>query len=425
MSEHGVMIVGAGIGGLTAALSLHAAGIECVIVEAAPELHPLGVGINLQPHAVRELTELGLADELAAGAVATTFMTFTDRHGGEIVSMPRGRLAGYHWPQYSIHRGALQTILLAAVTERLGAGSVRLGTRFEGFTQDATGTTVTVQDVATRQKRREQVDVLVGADGINSTVRAALHPSGGPLRWSGIQMWRGTAEAEPVLNGSTVLVAGSNLAARFISYHISADNPRLINWVAEVKLGEPGVLEHASWGKRGHVEDVVPHFADWKYPHLDIAALIEATPRILEYPMVDRDPLPRWGHRRATLLGDAAHPMYPIGSNGGSQAILDARVLARWLATDADPATALAGYEAERRPPTSALVLAHRSLPIEKTIRLVLERAPDGFDDIADVLSADERAALIKAQQGITDTDVQTLNDRRSWSVAPLACTSC
>ncbi|GAA3593732.1 flavin-dependent oxidoreductase [Nonomuraea rosea] len=408
------MIVGGGIGGLTTALSLHAAGLECVVVEAAGPLRPLGVGINLQPHAVRELSELGLDDVLAELGVETSFMTIADRHGNVILALPRGRAAGYRWPQYSIHRGELQMALLAAVEER--AGPVRTGVRFEGFEQDGDGVSVTLRQGG--RVLRERVDVLVGADGLQSAVRARLHdPAGDPLLWDGIRMWRGVARGEPILDGATVLAGGSNATSKFVTYHISVREPRLINWVAEVKVAEPGAVPEADWSRAGSLDDVAVHFADWKYPLADIPALLTATERILEYPMVDRNPLPHWGEGRVTLLGDAAHPMYPVGSNGGSQAVLDARVLARCLATDGDPARALAAYEEERRPPTSALVLAHRALPIEQTIRLVTERAPGGFCDIADVLTEQELAGMAAAQRRISDADVRALNTRESWSV--------
>ncbi|WP_240196949.1 FAD-dependent monooxygenase [Nonomuraea lactucae] len=410
-----ILIIGAGIGGLTTALSLRAAGLDCVVVDSATALRPLGVGINLQPHAVRELTELGLGERLAATGVETTFMTFTDRFGGEILALPRGRSAGYRWPQYSIHRGELQMILLAAVKERVGP--VRLGTRFETLRQDGDEVEVVLRDVTTGEALRERADVVVGADGVHSAVRARLHPGDDPLVWGGIRMWRGTAKGGPVMDGATVLVAGSNRSAKFVAYHISAADPRLVNWVAEVKVDEPGVVKEADWSRTGGLEDVARHYARWEHRHLDIRGLLAASERILEYPMCDREPLAWWGEGRVTLLGDAAHPMYPIGSNGGSQAVLDARVLARCLATSDDPAAALAAYEAERRPPTSALLLAHRSLPIEATISLVAERAPGGFADIADVLTAEELASMAAAQHGITDVDVRALNERESWSV--------
>ncbi|MFG1616905.1 FAD-dependent monooxygenase [Nonomuraea wenchangensis] len=408
------MVVGGGVGGLATALSLAAAGLECVVVEAARTIRPLGVGINLQPHAVRELTELGLAGRLAALGVETSSMTFADRHGNVILALPRGRAAGYRWPQYSIHRGELQLALLTAV-EECGV-PVRTGVRFEDCAQDGDDVLVTLRG-ADGQVLRERVDVLVGADGVQSAVRARLHPAGDPLLWAGIRMWRGVAEADPILDGATVLVGGSNTAGKFVTYHISAANPRLVNWVAEVKVAEPGQVAAADWSREGSLSDVAPHFARWAYAPADIRALLAATSRILEYPMVDREPLPRWGEGRVTLLGDAAHPMYPIGSNGGSQAVLDARVLARCLASYDDPAEALSAYEDERLPPTSALVRAHRSLPVEETIALVTERAPDGFRDVADVLTEAELAAMAAAQRAISDADVRALNERESWSV--------
>ncbi|MFI6508163.1 flavin-dependent oxidoreductase [Streptosporangium sp. NPDC050855] len=449
-----VLIIGGGVGGLTAALSLHAAGIGCAVAESAAELRPLGVGINLQPHAVRELTELGLGDELARLGVPTSSMRFTDRFGGTILSMPRGRAAGYDWPQYSVHRGELQMLLLSAVRERLGAGAVRTGLRLEDFEQDpgraaernpgqgsgrgfeqgfeqgsgrdsgrseagVGGVTAWLRDVRTGERLTERADVLVGADGIHSTVRARLHPGDGPLLWNGIRMWRGTAEAEPFLDGTTMVVAGSNLSAKFVAYPVSA-RPRgraLINWVAEVVTAGPGPVPAADWSRPGRLRDVLPHFDGWRLPYLDVPALVSASERILEYPMVDKDPLPEWGTGRVTLLGDAAHPMYPVGANGGSQAVLDARVLARELAGAADPAAGLAAYEKERRTATTGLVLAHRELPMERTIALVAERAPGGFDDIADVLTPRELADMAAAQQRITDVDVSALNARPSWSV--------
>jgi 2-polyprenyl-6-methoxyphenol hydroxylase-like FAD-dependent oxidoreductase len=396
------MVVGAGIGGLTTALCLRAAGLDCVVVEAAEVLRPLGLGINLQPHAVQVLAELGLADELAQSGVETTFMTFTDRFGGEILALPCGRSAGHEWPQYSVHRGELQMILLAAVARQVGP--VRTGVRLVDFEQDGDGVAVTLRDNASGVVRRERVDVLVGADGVQSSVRARLHPEGDPLRWGGIRMWRGVAEADPIFDRATVLVAGSNLAGKFVMYHISAGEPRLVNWVAEVKVAEPGTVAEADWSREGRLEEVAAHFADWDYPHADIQGLLAASPRILEYPMVDRDPLPFWGHGRVTLLGDAAHPMYPVGSNAGSQAVVDAHTLARCLASCADPVEGLAAYEAERRPPTSALTLEHRALPMEETISLVTERAPHGFDRITDVLTKEELAAMAGAQQGISSS---------------------
>ncbi|MFE3450682.1 flavin-dependent oxidoreductase [Nonomuraea sp. NPDC059194] len=419
------LIVGAGIGGLTTALSLHAAGIDCVVVDSVTQLRPLGVGINLQPHAVRELTELGLGDKLAETGVRTSYMTFTDRFGGVVVALPRGLSAGYRWPQFSIHRGELQLLLLDAVVERLGPDAVRTATAFEDVEQDDDHVEGVLRDVRSGQITRERADVLVGADGIHSAVRAKLNPVGDPLHWTGVRMWRGVCEAEPILDGSTVLVAGSSLQAKMVAYPISARASAagrpLINWVAEAPVADRSAAGEADWTRKGRLEDVLAHFADWKYPHCDVRALIEGSARILEYPMVDRQPLARWQSGRVTLLGDAAHPMYPVGSNGGSQAVLDARVLARCLATAPDVVTGLAAYEGERREETAALTLAHRSLPMDEAMKMISERAPEGFDDIADVLTTEELAAVAGNQHRLTDQDVEALNTRPSWSVAPRA----
>ena len=335
-----VVVAGAGIGGLSAALSLHAAGIDATVIDSAASLRPLGVGINLMPHAVRELTELGLGDELEATGIPTAEMVHFDRHGNRIWGFASGRNIGYRWPQYSIHRGELQMILLAAVRARLGPDAVRTGTAFTGFSESSSQVAVRVRDRSSGVTSVLRADVLVGADGLYSGVRAQLHPGEPPPRWGGIMMWRGVVEGAPFLTGRTVAVAGANAALKFVAYPISRQAERrgraLINWVAEVML-PASRLDTADWDRTGRVEDVLPWFADWKFGWLDVPALITGAPRILEYPMVDRDPLPSWGTGRVTLLGDAAHPMYPIGANGGSQAVVDARVLAWSLARACPP----------------------------------------------------------------------------------------
>ncbi|MDL4774738.1 MULTISPECIES: flavin-dependent oxidoreductase [Thermomonosporaceae] len=413
-----VLIVGAGVGGLTAALSLHAAGIEALVVEASASLRPLGVGINLLPHATRELTELGLGDAMTSTAIATAEMVHFDRHGGRIWGEPRGLALGYDWPQYSIHRGELQMILLDAVLDRLGPGSVRTASVLEGFEQDADGVRAHVLDRIAGTGAEIHADVLVGADGLHSSVRAQLHPGEpGPL-WNGIRMWRGVAEGEPFLTGRTMAVAGSNAAAKLVVYPISIRRP-LINWVAEIRTDD-GMGPHrpADWNRGGRLEDVLPYYADWRFPWLDVPALLARTPRVLEYPMVDRDPLPFWTRGRVTLLGDAAHPMYPIGSNGGSQAVLDARVLAHELARCGDPGAGLAAYERARRETVNAIVLACRDMPADRVLQTVAERAPDGFDRIEDVLTAEELESIGSAYQRTSFSDAKALNTRPSLSVA-------
>jgi len=412
-----VIVAGAGIGGLTAALSLHAAGIDVLVIDAAITLRPLGVGINLMPHAVRELTELGLGDELAATGIPTAEHVHFDRHGNRIWSFASGLSIGYRWPQYSIHRGELQMILLDAVRARLGADAVRTGTVVSEFTESPSGLRVRARDRRSGTVSALPADVLIGADGLYSAVRAQLHPNEPPPCWSGIMMWRGVVEGAPFLTGRTVAVAGANAALKFVAYPVSRQaelrGRALVNWVAEVKV-PGGSATAADWNRRGRLEDVLPWFADWKFGWLDVPALIAGAPRILEYPMVDRDPLPSWGAGRVTLLGDAAHPMYPIGANGGSQAILDARVLAWSLARAADPADGLAAYEAARRETVNAIVLANRDMPADRLLHLVSVRAPDGFSRIEDVLSDVELAAFDRAYRSTTLPDVAALNSRPS-----------
>ncbi|TMQ91848.1 flavin-dependent oxidoreductase [Actinomadura soli] len=417
-----VLIVGAGIGGLTCALSLHKAGVETLVVDASARLRPLGVGINLLPHAVRELTELGLGGELADLGIPTGEMVHFDRHGGRIWGEPRGRALGYDWPQYSIHRGDLQMALLDAVRARLGKDAVRAGTLFEGFEQDGTRVRARLLDRASGTAGTAAADVLIGADGLHSAVRAQLNPDEPAPLWNGIRMWRGVTEGDPFLTGRTLAVAGSNTASKMVVYPISRRAERrgraLLNWVAEVRLPDDRLDTTADWNRKGRLEDVLPYYAGWTFDWLDVPAMLAGSAEILEYPMVDRDPLDRWTSGRVTLLGDAAHPMYPIGSNGGSQAVLDARVLAHELARAADPAEGLLGYERARRETVNAIVLACRDMPADRILHAVGERAPDGFDAIEDVLTPEELETITGAYRRTSFDDVEALNTRPSYSVS-------
>jgi 5-methylphenazine-1-carboxylate 1-monooxygenase len=419
------LIVGAGISGLTTALSLHAAGADVVVVDAVRTLLPLGVGINLQPHAVRELTELGLGDALAATGIPTREMTRYDRHANQVVTDPRGRFAGYAWPQYSIHRGELQMLLLDAVIDRLGSDAVRTGLVFESAEQDAHGVEARLHARTGGAPLSVRADVLIGADGISSAVRRQLHPDEGDPLWNGIRMWRGITETDPYLSGRTMIVAGGHRHGRIVCYPISKaaeDQGRaLVNWVAEVRVTAETRIETdaAGWTHTGRLEDVLPYFADWRFDWLDVPRLIKESPQILEYPMVDRDPLPWWSRGRITLVGDAAHPMYPIGANGGSSAVIDARVLAWELAHAGDPVTGLQAYERSRLPEANAVVRACRDMTADRLLDTVAERAPDGFTDITDVLTAEELADLRDGWRRTTDMDVEALNSRPSWAPPP------
>ncbi len=410
-----IVIVGGGIGGLTTALSLHAIGLRDIhIVESAPEILPLGVGINLLPHAVRELTELGLADDLAELGVATADLSYYDAHGSLIWSEPRGTAAGYHWPQYSIHRGSLQQLLLDRTIERLGAEAVRTGTRVSaarsrGAAAEFTATTEAGPVV-------ESADVIVAADGIKSAVRSQRYPDEGAPDWNGSVLWRGTSRAKPFLSGRSMIMSGHR-AQKFVAYPISApapDGTQLINWIAEESLPDRS-FEREDWNRRVDVATFASDFAEWRFDWLDIPELIDSAGSVYEYPMVDRPALDTWTDGRVTLLGDAAHPTYPIGSNGSSQAILDARVLAFALATR-DTDDALRFYEAERLPRTRALQEANRAMGPESVMQLVHERAPEGFANIDTIVAPDEREQIAGGYKRIAGFHPGDLNARRSWT---------
>jgi 5-methylphenazine-1-carboxylate 1-monooxygenase len=394
-----VLIAGAGIGGLAAALCLHQAGVPVQVVEASPQCKPLGVGINLMPAAVAELTRLGLGPELAAIGVPVAEMAHFDRHGNVIWRQPREG-------QYSLHRGELQMLLLDTVQQRLGPAAVRFGLTVQEFTASSADVTVTCHDESTGRRVRLQGDALIGADGLHSAVRATLHPAEGPPVDSGITMWRGIGQGAPFGSGSTVAVYGCNALTKLVVYPISAPGADsgpgdvCLNWVAEVRCPVPppcpvpGPVPGPAPAIRAAL---ISHFADWSLPGLDLTRLFSSSPAILQLPMTDRDPLSHWGRGPVTLLGDAAHPMYPVGSNGASQAILDAPALAMALSTGWPPADALRAYEEERRPVTNAITAACRAMPADAILKLVATRAPGGFSDINAVLTPTELAALYAA----------------------------
>jgi 2-polyprenyl-6-methoxyphenol hydroxylase-like FAD-dependent oxidoreductase len=408
-----ILIAGGGIAGLTAALSLHQIGVPCRVFESVAAPRALGVGINLLPHAVRELTELGLHDALAAQAVATAELAYYNRHGQPIWSEPRGREAGYHWPQFSIHRGTLHLILLAAARERLGAENILTGHHLAGWEETANGVRARFVDRESGASLGDQYGaLLIGADGIHSAVRRALHPGEGAPIWNGAILWRGTTRAEPFLTGRSMIMAGHEFQ-KFVAYPIVGDGG-LINWIAERKFRPDAAWRREDWNRPGVLADFLPAFASWRFDWLDVPTLIAAADACFEYPMVDRDPLERWTFGRVSLLGDAAHPMYPIGSNGASQGVLDARVLAREVRRCGPVTEALLAYEAERRPATSKIVLANRANGPEQVMQMVEQRAPDGFRNIEDVLTQAEREATAAGYKQIAGFDRDALNARGS-----------
>ncbi|HEY4043036.1 MAG TPA: flavin-dependent oxidoreductase [Rhodopila sp.] len=393
-----ILVAGGGIGGLTLALMLHARGIDCQVLEAAAEVRPLGVGINALPHSIRELAALDLLPRLDAIAIRTRQLTYANHLGQLIWSEPRGRFAGHEVPQFSLHRGRLQAMLWQVATERLGSAAPRGGRRLVGYAQRPDGVEATVQDAAGGLKVMAG-EALVGADGIHSTLRAALHPHDPGIRWNGIQMWRGAVDWPAFDGGDSMVIAGDTVA-KLVLYPIGpGETPetRLTNWVIYARVAEAGDPPPAreNWSRLGHY-DAFRHLAERLHlPFIHVARLIQSTGEIFEYPMCDRDPLPWWTQGRVTLLGDAAHPMYPVGSNGASQAILDARCLSDLLAARPVP-EALAAYEAERLPATAALVASNRVGGPERVINLVASRAPDGFASIEDVATHAELAGIVR-----------------------------
>ena len=393
------VVVGGGIGGLTTALMLHQRGIACEIYEQADAVRELGVGINTLPHAILELKQLGLLERLDEAAIRTFELIYTNRLGQEIWREPRGIDAGYDVPQFSIHRGRLQSVIHKAVVERLGPDAIRTGARLGAFKQDEGGVTGWFFDRAGAHVATARGDILVGADGIHSTVRGALYPGEGPPVWNGLMLWRGATEWPAFLTGRSMIVAGG-LSSKMVVYPIAEgwrQGIKLTNWAVVAKIGDGGVPPRKEdWSRPGRREDLMPHVVRFSIPHLNVQKLIESTPELWEYPMCDRDPLPRWTHGRVTLLGDAAHPMYPVGSNGASQAILDARCLADHLVRAEHPMQALAAYERDRLPPTAEIVRSNRKGGPEGVIDAVEALAPDGFTDIEAVLPRADREAIVR-----------------------------
>src|SRR6202161_3671949 len=398
-----IIIVGAGIGGLTLGLALHAAGIPCRVFESAAEIKPIGVGINLLPHATRELAALGLEATLARIAIETTDATFFNRFGQLIYQEPLGRAAGYAHPQFSIHRGDLQRVLLDAFRSRAGHDRLLATHHCIAVEQDEAGVSVHFSDGpggANRSVVRGRV--AIACDGITSSIRKRLFPDEGEPRYSGVNMWRGVTRWKPMLSGASMVRAGCLSHGKMVIYpirHAGEDGLQPINWVAEI---ETPVYRKRDWNRPGSIGDFIGAFADWHFDWLDVPAFIHAADSVLEFPMVDQDPLPRWTFGRITLLGDAAHPMVPRGSNGAGQAILDARALTAALLEHGDAVAALTAYEKQRLEATTRVVLTNRSNPPDAILREVFERTRDRpFDAIEDVISRDELVALSEGYKRI------------------------
>jgi 5-methylphenazine-1-carboxylate 1-monooxygenase len=409
-----VIIIGAGIGGLTLALMLQRAGIACRVFEAAPEMRPIGVGINLLPHAMRELAELGLEAALAGRGVLTSEAVFFNRFGQLIYCEPLGRAAGYDWPQISIHRGDLQAVLLDAFRERIGPDRLVLGALCTGASQDDDRAVADFSAVGTgRALPAARGDVVIGCDGIHSRIRSQLLPDeGGPI-YSGVNMWRGVTVWPPILSGASMIRAGWFVPAKLVLYpirdRIDPQGRQLVNWVVEIATPN---YAHWNWSRPGQLGDFLPAVGDWHFDWLDVPEFLQQSELILEYPMVDKNPLPRWSFGRITLLGDAAHPMYPRGSNGAGQAILDARALADSLAANpGDPVRALQEYETLRLGATAEIVRTNRTAPPDAILGEVYRRTGDRpFRAIEDVISLEEIAAISESYKQIAGYDHSALD---------------
>jgi 2-polyprenyl-6-methoxyphenol hydroxylase-like FAD-dependent oxidoreductase len=413
MNPPPVVIAGAGIGGLALALTLHEIGVSCLVLESVPELKPLGVGINLQPNAVRELYEMGFGPaDLDRIGVQTQEFALVGLNGKDVYAEPRGLKAGYRWPQYSVHRGGLQMMLYKATVDRLGEGAVRTGVRVTGYRNHPGGVKVQVES---RAAGRQDIDgaLLIGADGLHSAVRAQMHPKQPPIQWGGAILWRGVTRGAPIRTGASFVGFGTH-RHRVVFYPISGRDPASgladINWIAEITVDNSGGWQNGDWNKKVRHEDFMHHFEDWTYDWIDVPALLRGAADVYEYPMIDRDPVPTWVDGRAALLGDAAHVMYPTGSNGGSQAIIDARVLGAALLAHGVTPAALADYDGKLCKDVSALVLRNRGAGPFGLLNLLDERCGGVFDDIEKVIPRAERDEFMRGYRAVAGFAMEKLN---------------
>jgi 2-polyprenyl-6-methoxyphenol hydroxylase-like FAD-dependent oxidoreductase len=409
-----VIIAGGGIGGLATALTLHQIGVPCIVFESVRELRPLGVGINLQPNAVRELHDLGITrEDLDRVGLPAKEWALVGLNGNDVYSEPRGLLAGYDWPQYAVHRGQFHMLLHEKLAERVGPEAVRLGNRVTGYRKNPDGSVNALIVHPDGSTSEASGALLVGADGIHSMVRAQMHPTQPPIHWGGAVMWRGTTWAKPIRTGSSFVGLGTH-RHRIVFYPISPPDPQtglsMINWIAEVTMDNTEGWKHSDWFRLARTEDFVHHFEDWIWDWLDVPALIRQADSAFENPMIDRDPVPTWQDGPVALLGDAAHAMYPTGSNGGSQAIVDARVLGAAMVEHGVTQKALAAYDDKLCGPISQLILRNRGAGPFGLLNIVDERCGGIFDNIDDVIPPAERAEFMARYKAAAGLAIENLN---------------
>jgi 2-polyprenyl-6-methoxyphenol hydroxylase-like FAD-dependent oxidoreductase len=414
MAQPLVMIAGGGIGGLATALTLHQIGVPCVVFESVRELKPLGVGINIQPNAVRELHDLGIgADQLDTVGIPAREWALVGLNGNDIYSEPRGLLAGYNWPQYAVHRGLFHVLLYNKFIERAGKDAVRLGCRVTGYENNADGTVTAIIEHADGSVSRETGTLLIGADGIHSAIRAQMHPDQPPIHWGGAIMWRGTTQAKPIRTGSSFVGLGTH-KHRMVIYPISHPDPETglatINWIAEVTLDSTEGWKNSGWFKPVGIDDFIHHFEGWSWDWLDVPSLLRGADIAYENPMIDRDPVSTWRDGNVALMGDAAHAMYPTGSNGASQAVIDARVLGTCLLEHGVTAEALAAFDEKLCGPVSELILRNRGAGPFGLLNMVDERCGGEFENIDDVIPAEERAEFMAKYKAAAGFAIEALN---------------
>jgi 2-polyprenyl-6-methoxyphenol hydroxylase-like FAD-dependent oxidoreductase len=412
--DNPVIIAGGGIGGLATALTLHQIGVPCIVFEAVREMRPLGVGINLQPNAVRELYDLGITEQdLDLVGLPAREWALVGLNGNDIYSEPRGFLAGYNWPQYAVHRGRFHMLLHEKVVERIGPQAVRLGSRVSGYRKNSDGSVSALIERADGSTSETMGTLLIGADGIHSAVRAQMHPAQPPIHWGGAVMWRGTTWAKPIRTGASFVGLGTH-RQRMVFYPISHPDPRtglsMINWIAEVTMDNSEGWKQAGWFRQVPTSDFAHHFENWVWDWLDVPALIGQAESAFENPMIDRDPVSTWRDGPVVLLGDAAHAMYPTGSNGGSQAIVDARILGAAMVEHGVTPEALAAYDDKLCGPISQLILRNRGAGPFGLLNIVDERCGGTFDNIDDVIPPQERAEFMAGYKAAAGFAIEKLN---------------
>lgn len=414
MTTRPVVIGGGGIGGLATALTLHQIGVPCVVLESVPELKPLGVGINLQPNAVRELYDLGFGEKaLNEVGVQTQEWALVGRNGKEVYAEPRGLVAGYHWPQYSVHRGKLQMMLYDAAVERLGADNVRTGQRVTGYRNHADGVTVIISD---RDGVSSEIEasILIGADGLHSAIRAQMHPDQPPIQWGGAIMWRGVSKGKPFRTGASFIGLGSH-HHRMVIYPITAPDPETgladLNWIAEITVDNTGGWTSGDWNKKVELSEFAHHFDGWDFGWIDVPQMLRDAAEVFEYPMIDREPVGTWVDGNVVLMGDAAHVMYPTGSNGASQAIVDARELGAAFITHGVNTAAIRAFDDKMCAEISKVILRNRGAGPFGLLNLLDERCGGEFENIDDVIPAAERNEFMAKYKSAAGFAIEQLNN--------------